>query len=178
MGQMVKADTLINENQAKSFTLDSASIHSPKKAGLYSTFLPGLGQVYNKKYWKVPIIYAGLIGLGYNIGYNQSEFKAFREEYIYRVNNNGKKQNLTHPYISITPTQNLPILQDSYRKNRDLFIIGTMAFYVLNIIDATVDAHLFNFDVSDDLSLNVSPDVNYCFASRQSVPSLSLKFKF
>jgi hypothetical protein len=176
--QVVTADTLIKEDPNLPLKVDSLMLHSPKKAALYSAFLPGLGQVYNKKYWKIPIIYAGLIGLGYNIGYNQKEFKLYREEFIYRINNGDKKLHVNHKYIPLMSTQNLPIVQDSYRKNRDLFIIGTLAFYLINVIDASVDAHLFNFDVSDDLSLNISPDLNYCMASRQSVPSLSFKLKF
>ncbi|MBA3901176.1 MAG: hypothetical protein H0X62_13385 [Bacteroidetes bacterium] len=177
--QIVTADTLRTENTDTPSNLDSLPPHSPKMAALYSTFLPGLGQVYNKKYWKIPIIYAGLIGLGYNIGYNQRQYNLYREEFIYRIESGDKKKlHVNHYEIYRTTTANLPIVQDSYRKNRDLFVIGTLVFYVINIIDASVDAHLFHFDVSEDLSLNLSPDLNYCFASRQSVPSLSFKLKF
>jgi hypothetical protein len=148
-------------------------VHSPRKATLYSAIVPGLGQVYNRKYWKVPIIYAGLIGLGVNIGMNQSLYTKYREELVERV-----IYNRALHFDPNIPISSLSVLGDEARKKRDLFIIGSLAFYVLNIVDATVDAHLFTFDVSEDLSINIQPEINYCRITAQSIPGLSLRLKF
>jgi hypothetical protein len=148
-------------------------VHSPKKAALYSAIVPGLGQVYNKKYWKVPIVYAGLIGLGVNVGLNQSLYNKYREELVQRV-----MYNQSLHFDPNLPLNSLSVLGDEARKKRDLFIIGSLAFYVLNIVDATVDAHLFSFDVSDDLSIKIQPQIHYFPTTAQSVPGLSLKLKF
>jgi hypothetical protein len=166
--------------QEKNDTIKAAApadtiAHSPKKAALYSAFLPGLGQVYNKKYWKVPIIYAGIGGLGYFIGSAQSELNSRRNELVYRVNNRGERNNREFFYYD---DQQLISTADEFRKMRDMLVIGTFGFYLLQIIDASVDAHLFTFDVSEDLSLNIQPDLKYCAWSGQANPGLSLRIKF
>jgi hypothetical protein len=176
LAQEVTGDTVIAA-QKDTLILQLAP-HSPKKAALYSFMLPGLGQYYNKKYWKMPIIYAGLIGLGIGIGTSQYNYNLYRHEYVHRILNDGRTGNPDKPEISRLRDSDLPILTEHYRKNRDLFIIGTLAVYLLNVVDATVDAHLFTFDVSEELTLKASPDLNYCFATQQAIPSLSLRLKF
>ncbi len=140
--------------------------HSPRKATIYSTVLPGLGQAYNKKYWKIPIVYAGLGALGYSFVFNNDKYKTFRSAYIARLDGDP----LTGDnYENIYTAENLKVLRDYYRRNRDLSVVGFAAVYVLNIIDAHVDAHLFYFDLSDDISFKLyqRPD-----------QALSLCFKF
>ena len=119
-----------------------------------SAILPGAGQVYNKKWWKVPIIYGGFAGLGYAIIFNQGEYDLYRNAYLKRLDDNSST---VDEFDGVYSDANLIELQDYYRKNRDLSIIGGVLLYVMNIIDANVDAHLFNFDVSEDLSLNIAP---------------------
>lgn len=131
-------------------SIDSA--HSPKKAAIMSTLLPGLGQAYNKKYWKIPIIYAGFASLAYFVSYNNTKYKTYREAYIAETDADSATINSFPEYSS----QNLLTLQDYYRRNRDLSYIIAGSVYILNIIDATVDAHLFNFDISDELSVKIS----------------------
>lgn len=127
--------------------------HPPKKAALMSACLPGLGQVYNRKAWKVPIIYAGFGGLGYSLGFNQIYFKRYRNALRLRFDDD-PTTNDVYPLYS---DDDLVTLKQYYQRFRDLSIIGMAALYTLNVIDAAVDAHLFYFDVSDDLSLQVTP---------------------
>jgi hypothetical protein len=131
-----------------------AKQHSPQRAAIYSAILPGTGQIYNKKYWKAPIVYAAFGTLGYFIHDNNSQYKQFREAYKIRTDNNsGTIDKFADKYTD----ENLKALRDYYRRNVELSIIMTAFVYILNIIDASVDAHLFGFNVSDDLSLNIEP---------------------
>ncbi|UPT66022.1 MAG: DUF5683 domain-containing protein [Sphingobacteriales bacterium JAD_PAG50586_3] len=153
---------------------DSVKKHSPKKATIYSAILPGLGQVYNRKWWKVPIIYAGFAGVGYAIGFNQAYYIDFRQALKDRIDDD---PNTIDPYVNKYSAANLDELQQFYRKNRDLSYIILGAVYVLNIIDANVDAHLFDFDVSNDLSLDIKPAAIPTFAGYGGGLALTLKFK-
>jgi len=125
--------------------------HSAKKATLYSTFLPGLGQAYNKKYWKIPIVYAGLGTTVYFIFWNSDQYNEFSTAFDIREADGEDK------YSGIYTTEQLIIMQNTYRNQRDLSIILTVLVYGLNILDANIDGHLFDFDVSDDLSLRLEP---------------------
>ena len=128
--------------------------HSPKKAALMSAALPGLGQIYNKKYWKLPIVYVGLGALAYSINYNQTKYIKYRTAYKYRIDGDaGTMDEFEGKYSE----SNLGTLTQYYHRYRDLSVIGTAALYLLNIVDASVDAHLFTFDVSEDLSLIFHP---------------------
>jgi len=127
--------------------------HSPKKAGYMSTFLPGLGQVYNKKYWKVPIIYGGFATLTYFIIDNNANYKKFRDAYIARIDEDPTNDDIMPQYT----TDNLRVIKNIYWKNRDLSIILTLTLYVLNIFDAIADAHLYSYDISDDLTFRIDP---------------------
>ncbi len=144
-------------------------IHSPRKASIRSAILPGWGQAYNKKYWKIPIIYVGAAALIYGLKWNHDNYKDFKQLSIY----------ISDQDSSTIPVYNGRVLNEGYanwasgnrdyfRKNRDLCAIGLGALYVLNIIDANVDAHLFEFNINDDLSLKLQPNLwiqqNYMFA--------------
>jgi len=129
--------------------------HSPKKAGYMSAILPGLGQVYNKKYWKLPIIYGGFAVLTYNIINNNTNYIKFRDAYIARIDEDPTNDDILPQYT----TDNLRIIKNNYWKSRDLSIILTVTLYILNIFDAIADAHLYSYDISDDLSLRIDPVV-------------------
>lgn len=118
-----------------------------------SACLPGLGQAYNKKYWKIPVIYAGLGTFGYFATSLNSNYKKFKNAYIFRYDND---PNTTDLYATLSDAQ-LKDAQNYYRRYRDLNIIFIAALYTLNIIDANVDANMFTFDVSDNLSMNFEP---------------------
>lgn len=130
--------------------------HSPKKAAIFSAALPGLGQAYNKKWWKIPIVYAAIgTSTGFII-YNQRKYKMFKDAYIDRIT-----ADVPNPAFNQYSENNLFDIQDTYHDWRDISIIVTSAFYVLNILDAVVDAHFFRYDIGDDLSLEWSPNLNF-----------------
>ncbi|SRR5574344_228858 len=147
---------------------DSASSvekkHSPRTAALLSTFIPGSGQIYNGSWWKTPIIYAGFGGIGYGLYFYQDYYKSFKTAYNdYR--DPFLEQGLTPPNDTILTVRSqtgyspsaVQQGRDYYRKYRDLCIIGIGVWYLANILDAYVEAQLFEFDVSDDLTIQWQP---------------------
>lgn len=139
---------------------DSTPQHSVKKAVLFSAVLPGAGQVYNhlampkgkkKAYWKVPLIYAGLGATGYFVIQNNNLKNDYRREYESRKAGNAPID------FDIYDDDDLLTLYSASRNQRDLFLVGFGVVYLLNILDAGVEAHFVNFDVSEDLSLHFQP---------------------
>lgn len=128
-------------------------IKSPKRAAILSAGLPGLGQIYNKKYWKVPIIYAGILTSLYYINDNNKKYKDYKGAYLNRLDNNPSNDTEYIEYNSM----DLLTLKDFYRRNREISILCLFGSYIINILDASVDAHLFDYDISEDISLNISP---------------------
>ena len=159
-----------NDTTAK----EKTKYHSPKKATLMSAIVPGLGQVYNKKYWKLPIIYGGFAALIYSLNFNQSEYVRFRDAYKYRIDGDSAT---VDNYVGILRDDDLFALQKSYNRYRDLSVIGLGLLYVLNVVDASVDAHLFTFDVGDDLSFNIHPTIINIANSNRYQTGLSLTIK-
>ena len=144
--------------------------HSPKKAAMYSAIIPGWGQAYNKKYWKIPIVYAGFGTIGYFIGWNNRYYNTYKDAYSdltdddpntdsYNDIEASQYYDLTNPTDCENFRSGLNKQQEYYRRNRDLLIISIIGFYGLNIIDASVDAHFFEFDISEDLTMNWQPTV-------------------
>jgi hypothetical protein len=165
-GQGLEVDT----TQITEVPVDAEKIHSPKKATIYSAILPGLGQAYNKKYWKIPIIYAGFGTIGYFIGWNNGFYNTYKLAYTDLTD----KDPDTDSYLNLDATKYYDLDNSTdfnnfksglskqsayYRRNRDLLVISMVGFYGLNLIDASVDAHLFDFDISEDLTLNWQPAV-------------------
>lgn len=150
--------------------------HNPTKATLFSAILPGLGQIYNKKYWKVPIIYAGLGVMSYFIYTNTDEYLDYRCAYIESVNGitNGNYAYLASRYTQ----QELLSAIEYYRRNLEISVLITALWYVLNIVDATVDAHLFTYNISENLALKVSPELIAPVNRLRIQPGVKLCFKF
>ena len=145
----------LSQAENKATVADSAALkHSPHKATIYSTVLPGLGQAYNKKYWKIPIIYVGFGVSGYFVVDNQKQYKKYKEAYRIRLDGN---ENTIDQFADSYTDEDLRLLKNFYRRNRDLSYVSLGLIYVLNIVDATVDAHLFQFNVDDNLSLQWRP---------------------
>lgn len=144
--------------------------HSPRKATILSAVVPGAGQVYNKKYWKVPIVYAGLGTCVYFIDRNNRKFQQYKDALI-AINDDDPNTLNTTPYSE----SQLDELQETYRSWRDLSWIICAGVYALQIIDANVDAHLFYFDAGQDISFHVQPSIQ--FTGRVN-PGLSLNLKF
>lgn len=138
---------------------------APSKAAFYSAVLPGLGQVYNKRYWKVPIVYA-VIGTGiYAYLYNDDLYDRFRTAFKRRqagFNDDEfwDRRNPDDGIIPLEPDLSTAALEDGqerYQRDRDLSLLVTIAMYALNIVDANVDAHLKQFNIDDDLSFDMRP---------------------
>jgi len=142
------------------------------KAALMSAIVPGLGQFHNKKYWKPPIIYVGAGVITYFIIDNNRQFQLYKRGYDQRVSDPNAS---IDPSISGYSTENLRILRDDYRRYRDMSVVFGVALYALNIIDAYVDRHLMEFDVSDDLSMHVKPFL-YTANNHQFASGLTLNF--
>lgn len=152
-----------------------ANVHSPRKATIYSAVFPGLGQIYNRKYWKVPLVYGGFATLGYFINFNNEQYTIYKQAYSDIIDTDPYTN--SHLKLKVNPsllqpdrlsnfTEALRRQKDYWRRNRDLVVIGTVVFYAVNIIDASVDAHFFNFDISDDLTINWVPGPVMCMDNK------------
>lgn len=146
--------------------------HNPKTATLLA-LIPGAGQIYNRRYWKLPIVYAGVGVLGYFMVSNYVDYSCFRRAYLDALDTS-----LTNPYIC--PSQpdatanQLKIYRDNAQSTAETFLLGFTLFYGLTIVDAFVDAHLMHFDIDDDLSMHIRPAFNYDMGRRTVMPSLGL----
>ncbi|MBN2261891.1 MAG: hypothetical protein JW735_03200 [Prolixibacteraceae bacterium] len=141
-------------------------IHLPRKATMYSAVLPGLGQVYNHQAWKVPFVYGGFVALGLTIKWNQDRYVGYKRSYI-ELNDKNPETRYYENYIdlssytinenSVSSDLNSRFMGgiNLYSRQRNIFIIATAAFYLLNVLDANVNAHFIDFDISEDLSLNL-----------------------
>lgn len=143
--------------------------HSPGRAALYSAIVPGLGQAYNKKYWKIPIVYAGVGVSVYFLQYNIGEIKYFKDNYRNAIDDDPNTFN-----ESGYNTGTLEDLITQHRKWRDYSYLGLVAVYLLNIVDANVDGHMFYFDVGKDLSMHVAPSMQF---TARPTPGLTLCLK-
>lgn len=158
---------------------DSARIEieaMPRRAALKSAMLPGLGQIYNKRWWKVPLVYGGFVGIGLVFEFNQRYYQIFLKEAQFRQENPGKKEN---PLFAPYTTEGIISIKDSYRRDRDLSVLAGLGFYAITIIDAYVDAKFFRFDISNDLTLQVNPTINQPIPVHASAfaPVVGLRFK-
>jgi len=148
-----------------------ATRYDPSKAALYAAILPGLGQIYNKKYWKLPLVYAGFIGFGHGISFYQKGYKKYKSE-LFDVLETGNDYS-TSGYTE----DQLRTIVDKYRRERDFMIILTAGMYLLQIVDAHVDAHLKEFDLNPNLHVRVEPIMETdVFTGRTA--GFSLKFRF
>lgn len=151
---------------------DSLTILQNKRANraaLSSAILPGAGQIMNKKYWKLPILYGGLGALIYFAGSNQQFYLDYKSAYAARIDTDPLT---TDPYPRLSASD-LQVRKDYYRRNRDLCYILCGVVYVLNIVDAYVDAQLRDFDVSDQLSMSIRPGL---LDTRQPMPAAGFRF--
>ncbi|MEJ7778474.1 MAG: DUF5683 domain-containing protein [Daejeonella sp.] len=164
--------TTVNEVVKDSARL--AAEERPRIAVRKSAILPGLGQIYNKRWWKVPLVYGGFIGIGLVFEFNQRYYQIFLKEAQYRELNPGKSQN---PLFAQYSREGIISIKDSYRRNRDLSILAGIGFYAIQLIDAYVDAKFFRFDISDDLSLKIEPLIQSGTIYNASVSSPGIGFK-
>lgn len=156
----------------KTKPIDTAAMRkfNPHKATLYSTFLPGLGQAYNKKYWKIPIVYAALGITTERFFTNQKEYNRIKRAYTYLTDNDPSNDVLIDPDLQRLDKNALSFYRRQFRKNMDYSVLFFVIFWGLNVADATVDAHLKYFDVNDNLSFKIKP----VQLPNTNVPGLSL----
>ena len=151
----------------------------PMRAVWLGAICPGLGQMYNRSWWKVPIVYGALMGCGYAIMTNQQSYTEYKQAYLqlYYDNDAGEvdETDMTKLYNAILPDgYNITLMggtttylgklqnwQNTYRRYRDISIVATVVVYALSLVDALVDAQLFDFDISPDLSMQVEPQLHY-----------------
>jgi hypothetical protein len=191
--QKIQSDTVISPIKIKE--------HSPHKATIYSALLPGLGQIYNKKYWKLPILYGGIGVTVYAIGWNTGQYNDYKDAYVdfskfveykYQPEGGTIPEPTSKRYEKLDPDRDFSSTsvsdddwykirfkngKDKYKRDRDMSYIILFGVYVLNIIDATVDAHFTNFNINDDLSMSVQPKMNYSPVSGSTL-GLSCRINF
>ncbi len=148
--------------------------YNPKVAALRSAVLPGWGQAYNKKYWKIPIVYGALGTTAGVFFYNLKTYKLLRKAVIYRSDRDTSNDRLIDPSLINLSTESLRSYRNEYRQNIDYSVLVFLLFWGLNVVDATVDAHLKAFDVSPDLSMKIVPGLN----SINNGPGISFVFFF
>jgi len=190
-----KKDSVVNLRSAKkveekpAVVKDSARLaleRLSKVATRRSMIVPGWGQLTNHRWWKVPILYGGFVSLALAIDFNQKNYKKLLNElqHNYKFTNKIDTLNITTPWIDPVfanyDRDRVIDAKDFYHRNRDFCILLTGALYVVNIIDAYVDATFFRFDVSNDLSLRVAPSYQpgYSFSSLSGTPSIKLTLSF
>ena len=162
-----KKDSISIENERVVVEMDTLSSKNPydplapSRAAFYSAVLPGLGQAYNKKYWKIPIIYAGMATGVYFYIQNDKDYDRFRNAYKRRLAGFTDDEFYGEGENPLISNDRLIDAQKSAQRNKDLSIVVTVVFYLVNVIDANVDAHLRQFNVDDDLSLDINPYLEY-----------------
>lgn len=155
----VPADSLKKEIDQKIW------VPNPTKATWLALVIPGGGQIYNRKYWKLPIFYGGFAGCAYALTWNSKMYKDYSTAYKDAMNGNMQSSSITDllpPGYTVSETQLKELLRkrkDTYRRYRDLSIFAFIGVYLLSVIDAYVDAELSNFDITPDLSMKVEPTV-------------------
>ena len=136
------------------------------------SIIPGGGQVYNHQEWKIPIIYGAFATVGYFVYYNYQKMDMFRDEYLYRLNNG--TANLAD-YASY-PNSSIYSMYNSYNRDYQLSVIIAVGIYALNMVDAYVYGHLFNFRIDDELSMNLAPSATLTPQGMQ--PTLGVQLHF
>ncbi len=168
-GKIVMADTTKPTDLTK---------QKARKAALLSACLPGMGQVYNRKIWKVPLIYGAFAGMGYFYLYNNGFYQRFHKALLYRNDDDPA----TIDEFSQLDNFALARYKNQFKKYRDLSAAGFVAVYLLNVLDAAVDSHFSNFktQINDDLSLSIAPYSHYAtnFSIQDSYTGFSLKLNF
>ena len=188
----LQADSLAAVRQAARMQADSLKkeidqkiwIPNPTKATWLALVIPGGGQIYNRKYWKLPIFYGGFAGCAYALTWNSKMYKDYSTAYKDAMNGNMQSSSITDllpPGYKISETQLKELLRkrkDTYRRYRDLSIFAFIGVYLLSVIDAYVDAELSNFDITPDLSMKVEPAVIDNRINNSSNRSVGLQCSF
>ena len=163
--QRHQTDTLNTVVNRDSLTVADSLAAENKRKMLEMTASPGGGQIYNRKYWKLPIFYGGFAGCAYALTWNSKMYKDYSAAYKDAVNGNFNSSTITdllppnYNYTESQLTETLRKRKDTFRRYRDLSIFAFIGVYLLSVVDAYVDAELSNFDITPDLSMKVEPAV-------------------
>ena len=168
---------IISDKQVKAITDTSDKKYNPNKAIIRSAILPGWGQITNKKYWKLPLVYGALGITTVVFFHNTKQYKDAKNAYILATDGNPANDNeIKQPYFSVKDQpERIRTFRNQVRQNIDYTVIFFLAFWGLNVVDAAVDAHLKTFDVSDDLSFNIK--AGYSPMANTNGVSLILKIR-
>jgi Family of unknown function (DUF5683) len=182
MGQdsltVIPGDTLIAETPDTVLLKSYAARYDPRKALLYAAVIPGLGQIYNRKYWKLPLVYGGFLGIGYAINFYQGNYTDYKAKLFYNLDHgleddNDRVSNDPNAYT----TGQLRTIVDKSRRERDFWVLMMGAMYLLQIVDAHVDAHLKEFDLNPTFKVSFRPSMGHDeLLGRQNSMSVVLKF--
>jgi hypothetical protein len=178
LGAVAQRDSVrVVQPESDTVTIASYSTrYDPRKALLYAAVLPGLGQVYNKKYWKLPLVYGGLGATAYAINFYQDGYRLYRRELFFNLENGRAGDSQLNPNTGFTTAQ-LRTIVDRYRRERDFMIIIMMGVYILQMVDAHVDSHLKEFDLNPNLQVRVEPSFsNELLTGRMGGISLKIRF--
>jgi hypothetical protein len=176
------------------YMIDLSKKPDAMKAVWLGTVIPGAGQIYNGSYWKLPIVYGAFMGCGYAISINQNRYSSYKNAYLDLYNDKQAgtiSEDISKTYIAVLPEgydlnrvggvdtwmNTLKNQQNIYRRYRDYSILATVIVYALSLIDAYVDAQLFDYDISPDLSLNIEPQIYYDLQQQKSA-ELKLAIQF
>ncbi len=172
----VERDTIVIEPQDTVLLQSYARRYDPRKALLYAAVLPGLGQVYNKKYWKLPLVYGGFYGLARGLDFYNDIYRTYRAHLFYNIDHNLTAANAQNPNVGLSTNQ-LRRIVDRNRRDRDFMIIMMSLMYVLQIVDAHVDSHLKEFDLNPNLDVRLEPHFEQnTLVGRSTGVALVLKF--
>lgn len=169
-------DSVIIESEDTVLMRSYATRFNPRKALLFAAVVPGLGQVYNKKYWKLPLVYGGFAAVGWNIDRFHGAYTDFRKQLFFNLQHGLTRDNDENPNTGFT-TRQLRSAVDRARYRRDFWIIMMGGMYLLQIVDAHVDAHLKEFDLNPNLQVSIEPLLEKDqLLGRQTGLSLIVKF--
>lgn len=173
---IIKGNTRADTSGKSLLALDTSKSkkHNPRIATLRSAILPGWGQAYNRKYWKIPIVYGALGTTAGIFFYNLKTYKLLRKAVILRSDTIQSNDNQVDPQFLALDTESLRGYRNEFRQNVDYSVLFFLVFWGLNVVDATVDAHLKAFDVSPDVSMKIRPGLN----SSNNGPGISFVFFF
>jgi len=152
---------------------DEGDLYAPNRAAMLSLALPGLGQFYSKKYWKLPLLFGGAVIWGYYLSWNNKNYIQYRNALFWEIDGDGRTLN---PFKGLSKVD-LERRVDFYGRNRDALIIVGILIYIVQIVDAHVDAHLSKFVIDENLSLDLKPELQY-FGGTSGNIGVTLAFKF
>lgn len=186
-GNLIAVDTLVVQKDSVSSFVPKKHKIIPRVATIRSLILPGLGQAYNRQYWKLPLVAGAFVTLGMIANYNNTRYVKYRN-YFYVVSPRPEDPSYTPP--STVPVvyedgvsrdlnaNQLKRIVDGFRRNRDFTYIGMVIAWAFNAVDANVSAHLRTFDVSDDISMKIKPSVDFNPHQNNLVAGINFTFQF